>query len=207
MALAGAGAALAGGGAFAQTAPVAPPVAPIKPRVFTDFGVQRTDNYYWLNKPADPAVLKYLNAENDYYDQQMATTVPLQKKLAQEIKNRIKQEDATEPYRDNGYYYYSRFEFGREYPIYCRKKGSAIGTEEILLNGDEMGTGQAYFQIGDLAVSDNNQTGFLDRYSEPPALHAALPQPGHGHGLPGADSEHRRRNGLGGRQQNRVLYP
>ncbi|MET4075009.1 S9 family peptidase [Hymenobacter sp. UYCo722] len=157
MALAGAGAALAGGGAFAQSVPVAPPVAPIKPKVFTDFGIQRTDNYYWLNKPTDPAVLKYLNAENTYYDQQMASMVPLQKKLALEIKNRIKQEDATEPYRDNGYYYYSRYEFGREYPIYCRKKGSAIGTEEILLNGDEMGTGRPYFQIGDWAVSDNNQ--------------------------------------------------
>jgi oligopeptidase B len=157
MALAGAGAALAGGGAFAQTAPVAPPVAPIKPKVFTDFGIQRTDNYYWLNQPTDQPVLKYLNAENTYFDQQMAAAVPMQKKLAQEIKNRIKQEDATEPYRDNGYYYYSRYEFGREYPIYCRKKGSVIGTEEILLNGDEMGTGQAYFQIGDWAVSDNNQ--------------------------------------------------
>ena len=157
MALAGAGAALAGGGAFAQTVPTAPPVAPIKPKVFTDFGIQRTDNYYWLNKPTDPVVLKYLNAENTYYDQQMAAVVPLQKKLAQEIKNRIKQEDATEPYRDNGYYYYSRYEFGREYPIYCRKKGSVIGAEEILLNGDEMGTGRPYFQIGDWAVSDNNQ--------------------------------------------------
>ena len=61
------------------------------------------------------------------------------------------------PYRDNGYYYYTRFEFGSEYPIYCRKKGSVIGSEEVLLDGNEMGTGQTYFQIGDWAVSDNNQ--------------------------------------------------
>ncbi|GAB2714693.1 oligopeptidase B [Hymenobacter frigidus] len=151
-ALAGAGAALTSG-AMAQSAPV----APIKPKVFTDFGVTRTDNYYWLNQPTEPAVLKYLNDENGYFDQQMSGAKAMQKKLAAEIKNRIKQEDATEPYRDNGYYYYSRFEFASEYPIYCRKKGSAIGTEEVLLNGDEMGTGKKYFQIGDWAVSDNNQ--------------------------------------------------
>ena len=147
-ALAGAGAALTSG-VMAQSAPV----APIKPKVFTDFGITRTDNYYWLNQPTDPAVLKYLNDENGYYDKQMAGAQALQKKLALEIKNRIKQDDATEPYRDNGYYYYSRYEFASEYPIYCRKKGSVINPEEILLNGDEMGTGQAYFQIGDWAVS------------------------------------------------------
>ena len=151
-ALAGAGAALTSG-AMAQSAPV----APIKPRVFTNFGTQRTDNYYWLNQPTDPAVLSYLNAENGYYDKQMTGAQALQKKLAAEIKNRIKQEDASEPYRDNGYYYYTRFEFGSEYPIYCRKKGSVIGSEEVLLDGNEMGTGQTYFQIGDWAVSDNNQ--------------------------------------------------
>ncbi|MBD2721889.1 S9 family peptidase [Hymenobacter armeniacus] len=150
--LTGAGAALAGS-AVGQGAPV----APIKPKVFTDFGITRTDNYYWLNQPSDPAVLKYLNAENAYYDQQMAGTKETQKKLAQEIKNRIKQEDSSEPYRDNDYYYYTRYEFASEYPVYCRKKGSLIATEEVLLNGDEMGTGRPYFQIGDWAVSDNNQ--------------------------------------------------
>ena len=151
-ALAGASAALTNG-AMAQSAPV----APVKPKVFTNFGIQRIDNYYWLNQPTDPAVLGYLNAENGYYDKQMAGAQVLQKKLAAEIKNRIKQEDASEPYRDNGYYYYTRFEFASEYPVYCRKKGSTIGSEELLLNGNEMGTGQAYFQIGDWSVSDNNQ--------------------------------------------------
>ncbi len=143
--------------AVAMTTPTSGPVAPIKAKVFTEFGTTRTDNYYWLNKPTDPAVLKYLNAENAYFDQQMAPALPLQKKLAQEIKNRIKQEDATEPYRDNGYLYYTRYEFGREYPIYCRKKGSSIAPEEIIINGDEVGSGQSYFRIGDFAVSDNNQ--------------------------------------------------
>ncbi|WP_226163462.1 S9 family peptidase [Hymenobacter terricola] len=151
-ALAGAGAALSSG-AMAQSAPV----APIKPKAFTNFGITRTDNYYWLNKPTDPAVLSYLNAENEYYDKQMAGAQANQKKLFGEIKGRIKQDDASEPYRDNGYYYYSRFEFGSEYPIYCRKKGSSIATEEVMLDANEMGAGKPYFQIADWAVSDNNQ--------------------------------------------------
>ena len=151
-ALAGAGAAITSG-AMAQTAPV----APIKPRVFTNFGITRTDNYYWLNQPTSPEVLGYLNAENAYYDKQMAAAQTTQKKLVAEIKGRIKQEDASVPYRDNGYYYYSRFDLGGEYPVYCRKKGSIIESEEVLLDANEMGAGRAYFQIGDWAVSDNNQ--------------------------------------------------
>ncbi|MCC3155276.1 S9 family peptidase [Hymenobacter sp. BT770] len=152
-ALAGAGAALTSGAALAQSAPV----APIKPKVFTNFGITRTDNYYWLNQPSSPEVLKYLNAENAYYDKQMAGAQATQQKLVAEIKGRIKQEDASVPYRDNGYYYYSRFDVGGEYPVYCRKKGSEIETEEVLLDANELGAGRPYFQIGDWAVSDNNQ--------------------------------------------------
>ena len=151
-ALAGAGAAFTSG-AMAQS----PPVAPIKPKLFTNFGITRIDNYYWLNQPTSPEVLSYLNAENGFYDQQMASAQATQKKLVAEIKGRIKQEDASVPYRDNGYYYYSRFNFGSEYPAYCRKKGSTIGAEEILLDANDMAAGRPYFQIGDWTVSDNNQ--------------------------------------------------
>lgn len=154
-ALTGAGAALTTG-AMAQTTPGAP-IAPIKPKEFTNFGVTRTDNYYWLNQPTNPEVLSYLNAENAYYEKQMASAQATQQKLMTEIKGRIKQEDASVPYRDNGYYYYSRFDLGAEYPIYCRKKGSTIGTEEILLDANQLGAGRPYFQIGDWAVSDNNK--------------------------------------------------
>jgi oligopeptidase B len=150
--MAGAGAALATG-ALAQSAPV----AAIKPKVFTNFGITRTDNYYWLNQPESPEVLAYLNAENAYYDQQMAGTKALQQKLVAEIKGRIKQDDASVPYRDNGYYYYTRFEQGGEYPIYCRKRGSLGSPEEVLLNANQLGQGKSYFQIGGWAVSDNNQ--------------------------------------------------
>ena len=150
--LTGAGAALSTV-AMAQTAPV----APIKPKVFTNFGITRTDDYYWLNQPTDPAVLGYLNAENTYFDQQMAGATATQQKLAAEIKGRIKQEDASVPYRDNGYYYYSRYATGSEYPIYCRKKGSPTAPEEVLLDANKLGAGRTYFQVGDWTVSDNNQ--------------------------------------------------
>jgi len=150
--MASAGAALATG-ALAQM----PPVAAIKPKVFTNFGITRTDNYYWLNQPENPEVLAYLNAENAYYDQQMAGTKALQQKLVAEIKDHIKEDDASVPYRDNGYYYYIRFEHGGEYPIYCRKKSNLSAPEEILLNANQLGQGKPYFQIGGWAISDNNQ--------------------------------------------------
>ena len=151
-ALAGAGMALAGGAAAQST-----PVAPIKPKVFTNFGVTRTDNYYWLNKPDDPEVLNYLNAENTYFDKQMIGAQDTEQKLVAEIKSRIKQEDASVPYRDNGYLYYSRFDQGAEYPVYCRKKGSTAGDEEVILDANDLGLGRPYFQVGGWAVSDNNQ--------------------------------------------------
>ncbi|MDB5234582.1 MAG: protease 2 [Hymenobacter sp.] len=151
-ALAGVGVALTGN-ALAQSAPA----APIKPKVFTNFGITRTDNYYWLNQPTSPEVLQYLNDENSYYDKQMAGAQATQQKLIAEIKGRIKQEDASVPYRDNGYLYYSRFDQGAEYPVYCRKKGSSAGNEEVLINVNDLGLGRSYYQIGDWAVSDNNQ--------------------------------------------------
>lgn len=134
-----------------------PPLAPIKPKqLASPFGT-RIDNYYWLNERENQEVLNYLNAENAYFEQQMVPVKDLQDKLFQEIKGRIKEEDESVPYRDNGYYYYTRFETGGEYPIYCRKKGGLSAPEEVLLHGNEMGKGQNYFQIGGFEVSDNNQ--------------------------------------------------
>ncbi|GAA4006705.1 oligopeptidase B [Hymenobacter fastidiosus] len=151
--------------AQAQTSPSAttsamtkPPVAASKPKpLASPFGT-RTDNYYWLNERENPEVLSYLSAENAYFEQQMAPVKGLEEKLFQEIKGRIKEQDESVPYRDNGYFYYTRYEQGGEYPIYCRKKGRLSAPEEVLLNGNEMGKGKTYFQIGGFAVSDDNQT-------------------------------------------------
>ncbi|WP_373281621.1 S9 family peptidase [Hymenobacter lutimineralis] len=134
-----------------------PPVAAIKAKELkSPFGT-RTDNYYWLNERENPEVISYLNAENAYTEQQLAPVKGLEEKLFQEIKGRIKEQDESVPYRDNGYYYYTRFEAGAEYPIYCRKKGNLSAKEEILLNANELGKGKAYYQIGGFEVSDDNQ--------------------------------------------------
>jgi len=87
----------------------------------------------------------------------MAPVQGLEEKFYQEIKGRIKEQDESVPYRDNGYYYYTRYEKGGEYPIFCRKKGDLKAAEEVLLNANKMGQGQSYFQIGGYEISDNNQ--------------------------------------------------
>jgi len=84
----------------------------------------RIDYYYWLNQRDNPKVIEYLKAENDYLKAVMKHTETLQEKLFNEIIGRIKKDDASVPYKTNGYYYYSRYEKGNEYPLYCRKKES-----------------------------------------------------------------------------------
>ncbi|OUJ72814.1 S9 family peptidase [Hymenobacter crusticola] len=141
----------------AQAQPGNPPVATIKPKQLTTLGHTRTDNYYWLNERENPEVIKYLDAENAYFDEKMAPAKALEGKIFSEIKGRIKEQDESVPYRDNGYYYYTRYETGGEYPIYCRKKGDLKAPEEVLLNANQMGKGKSYFAIGGYEVSDNNQ--------------------------------------------------
>ncbi|WP_022823510.1 S9 family peptidase [Hymenobacter norwichensis] len=133
-----------------------PPVAALKPKQLTTPHGTRTDNYYWLNERENQEVIDYLNAENAYFEQEMAPVKDLQDRLFTEIKSRIKEQDESVPYRDNGYFYYVRYEAGAEYPIYCRKKESLDAPEEVLLDANQMGEGQAYFQIGGFQVSDDN---------------------------------------------------
>jgi oligopeptidase B len=133
-----------------------PPIAAIRAKELASPNGTRTDNYYWLNEPENPEVIDYLKAENAYFDQQMVPVKELEEQLFQEMKGRIKETDESVPYRDNGYYYYARYEAGGEYPLYCRKKGSLDGPEEIMLHGNEMGQGHAYFAIGGYEVSDDN---------------------------------------------------
>ncbi len=89
---------------------------------FVLHGDKRVDEYYWLNQRENPKVIDYLNAENAYVDTMMSGTKDLQEKLFQEMKGRIKEKDESVPARSNGYFYYNRFEEGKQYPIYCRKK-------------------------------------------------------------------------------------
>ncbi len=128
-----------------------------KPKKLSIHNDVRTDNYYWLNERENPEVIDYLNRENAYTEAVMKDTEGLQDSLYKEIVARIKQDDQSVPYFLHGYWYYKRYETGKEYPIYCRKKGNLEAKEEILLEGNEMAKGLAYFQIGDYAISENNE--------------------------------------------------
>jgi oligopeptidase B len=147
---------------------VKPPVAEKVPHEFKESGGSRVDNYYWMKltdeqKNAEKKdeqttkVLNYLTAENDYLKAELKHTEALQEKIYNEIIGRIKQTDESVPYKKNGYWYYTRYEQGQEYPIYCRKKGELTAPEEILLNVNEMAKGHDYYSIISLQVSEDNK--------------------------------------------------
>ena len=105
-------------------AEIQPPIAKIVPNSLEKHGDIRIDNYFWLNQREDKEVIDYLNKENEYYEKMTAHTKELQDDLFKEMKARIKEDDTSVPYFYNGYYYITRFEKGKDYPIYARKKGS-----------------------------------------------------------------------------------
>ncbi|WP_181142434.1 S9 family peptidase [Xanthomonas arboricola] len=137
-----------------------PPDVAKRPHVVkAPFGATRSDDYYWLrdDKREDKAMLAYLNAENAYTDTVMAPLKPLEDTLYTEIVGRIKQDDASVPYRERGYWYYTRFEAGKDYPIQARRKGSMDAPEQILLDVNQMAQGKGYFSVGDAEVSQDNR--------------------------------------------------
>jgi oligopeptidase B len=133
------------------------PVAAKKPTELTIHGHTRIDNYYWLRERENPEVIAYLKAENAYREKMMKHTRRFEKDLYEEIIGRIKQDDRSVPYRLNGYYYYTRYEEGKEYPFHCRKKGSLEAPEEIMVDVNEMAEGHDYFQLVGLSVSPDNR--------------------------------------------------
>lgn len=136
---------------------VAPPVAKIEPTELEQHGHVRVDNYYWLRERDNPEVIAYLEAENAYTEAAMQSTEVLQENLYQEITGRIAQDDTSVPYRLDDYWYYDRVEEGGEYPIYCRKKGSLDGPEEVLLDVNELAEGHDYFAVRGVQVSPDHQ--------------------------------------------------
>jgi oligopeptidase B len=136
---------------------IIPPVATVKPHKLEKHKDVRIDNYYWLNERENPEVIDYLNKENDYYNAVTTNTKDFQKSLFEEIKSRIKEDDESVPYLYNGYFYISRFEKGKDYPIYSRKKGSLDAKEEIMFDCNVMAKGQSYFQLTGLSVSEDNK--------------------------------------------------
>lgn len=120
-------------------------------------GDTRIDEYYWLNQRGEKKVIDYLNAENSYRDLYMKDYKGLEEELFQEIKSRIKEDDSSVPYLDNGYYYYTRYEKGKQYPIYCRKKGNLEAKEEVLIDANIMSEGYDYFRVGDIEISPDDK--------------------------------------------------
>ncbi len=145
--------------ANAQTAPVPPDAARMPHVVTAPHGAERVDEYYWLrdDKRANPQMLAYLNAENAYTDAVMAPLKPLQDKLYDEIVARIKQDDSSVPYRERGYWYYTRFETGQDYPIHARRKGSMDAAEDIMLDVNALAMGKDYYAVGGRSISQDNR--------------------------------------------------
>jgi oligopeptidase B len=136
-----------------------PPVAAVHPYEVQSPNGVRIDNYYWLRDDtrSKPAVLDYLKAENAYYAAMTGHTRVLEETLYNEIIGRIKQDDSTVPARYRHYFYYTRFEQGQEYPIHARRKGSADGPEQVMLDGNAMARGHGFFQLTGLEPSPNGQ--------------------------------------------------
>jgi oligopeptidase B len=141
--------------AAAQSAPP-PPVATKIPVVSTLHGDRRVDDYAWLRGKDKPEVLDYLKAENAYTTAMMKPTEALQQRLYDEMLGHIKQTDLSVPYRRGGYWYYTRTESGKQYPIYARKRGSLAAAEEVMLDANVLAAGKKFFAIGALAVSDDD---------------------------------------------------
>jgi len=153
-----------------SAADATPPTAPKVPHMQTLHGETLKDDYYWLREKDNPKVRAFLEAENAYTDAFMKPTEPLQKALYEEMLSRIKETDLSVPYRDGGWYYYSRTEKGKQYPIFCRRKGSLEAPEEVYLDVNALAVGERFMSIGEREVSDDgnllayttDNTGFRD---------------------------------------------
>lgn len=131
------------------------PVAARKDHILEQHGHTRNDPYFWLNDRKNPKVISYLKAENRYTDLKMKPTLKLQKEIFQELKTRTKQDDSSVPYKVGNYFYYQRYEKGKDYPIYARKREHLKAPEEVILDVNRLARGHSYYRVGNLKVSPN----------------------------------------------------
>src|SRR5262245_57580708 len=141
----------------AQEQPPKPPVAKKVPKTTEIHGYTVTDNYAWMadKTKTDKDVLTYLKAETDYADAMMKPTANFQDTLYKEMLSRIKETDENVPYRKGDYFYYSRTEQGKQYPIFCRRKGDLKAPEDVTLDMNKMAEGQKFFSVGSYNVSED----------------------------------------------------
>ena len=133
------------------------PIAKIIPNELEKHGHVRVDNYYWLNDRENPEVIDYLNKENEFYHKSTEHTKEFQQELFEEMKSRIKEDDESVPYFYNGYFYITRFEKGKDYPIHSRKKESLNAKEEIMFDCNEMAKECTYFNLNGISISEDNK--------------------------------------------------
>ncbi len=160
---------LAFGAALGLAAPVIAHDAPVARRsdhvIKAPFGATRNDPYYWLRDDSrtNREMLDYLKSENAYADAALAPNKVLRDTLFSEITARVKQEDTSVPYAKGGYWYYSRFEPGADYPIVARRRGSMETPERIMLDEPKMAAGKGFFAIGGRQVSpDSNLLAYAE---------------------------------------------
>ncbi len=141
----------------AQEQPPKPPIAKKVPKTTQIHGYTVTDDYAWLadKEKKDKDVLAYLKAETDYADAMMKSTAGFQEALYKEMLARIKETDENVPYRKGDYFYYTRTEQGKQYPIFCRKKGDLKAPEEVTLDMNKMAEGQKFFSVGAYNISED----------------------------------------------------
>ncbi len=136
--------------------PPEPPVAEVRSQRSIVHGQERIDDYHWLRTRGDAAVIHYLEAENAYCDALLKHTAKLQEQLYQEMVARLKEDDQTVPVRDKSWYYYTRTEKGKQYPLHCRKRGRLDAPEEIILDPNALATGHDYFRVTAVSPSPDH---------------------------------------------------
>jgi len=146
------------GAGFAQSNPtktLQPPMTEKKTKITKIHDYTVTDDYFWLREKSNPAVIAHLAAENAYAEAMMKPTAALQDKLYKEMVGHIKETDVSVPYRWGNYFYYTRTEQGKQYPINCRKEGSLEAKEEVVLDQNELAKGLKFFSVGAFVPSDD----------------------------------------------------
>ncbi|UCS95601.1 S9 family peptidase [Echinicola marina] len=134
-----------------------PPKAEKKTHKINFHDHTRIDPYYWMNDRDNPEVINYLNQENNFLKASLAHTEDLQKELFEEMRGRIKEDDESVPYFKDGFFYYTKYIAGGEYPIFCRKPESLKAEEEIILDVNLLAEGHEYFNVSSLGISTNQQ--------------------------------------------------
>ncbi|MCB0462595.1 MAG: S9 family peptidase [Flavobacteriaceae bacterium] len=133
-----------------------PPKAKQVPKELVAHNDVRIDNYFWMNDRENPEVIQYLEEENAYCNQALKHTEQFQNDLFKEMKARIKEDDESVPYKYNGYWYIVKFETGKGYPIYIRRKESLEAPDELLFDCNKMAEGQSYFKLTGISISPDN---------------------------------------------------